>query len=229
MSTKTTLRADADGAPAKACNPALTIAPIAHQHLRAVSAIHRRAFPNSALTQLGLEAVRRYYAWQLDGPHEHRFLGAFGGHLLLGYAIGGTSRGALSGFVRKNKYYLAFCLLLHPLVLFTEPGRTAIGTAARVFRRRHRKLDAQVTLVPAQRSFGMLAIAVDAKLQSRGIGKLLMAAMEKAATSAGYCKMHLTVRITNRKAMAFYERLGWFKSKAGSAWRGGMEKILTQE
>jgi ribosomal protein S18 acetylase RimI-like enzyme len=229
MSTKTAIRKDDDAGHEKSCQNTVTITPIEHQDLRAVAEIHRRAFPDSALTQLGLEAVRRYYQWQLDGPHEHRFLGALSGHALRGYAIGGKSRGALSGFVRKNKYYLAFCLLLHPLVLLTDQGRTAIGTAARVFRGRKRKLDAQAALVPTQLSFGMLAIAVDAKLQSQGIGKLLMAAMEKAATSGGYCKMHLTVRVTNQKAIAFYERLGWFKSKAGSAWRGGMEKILTQE
>lgn len=46
-----------------------------HDDLPAVAAIHVAAFPDSALTALGVEAVRRYYAWQLDGPHEVFALG----------------------------------------------------------------------------------------------------------------------------------------------------------
>ncbi|CAG0992531.1 hypothetical protein ANRL4_02561 [Anaerolineae bacterium] len=32
--------------------------------------IHRAAFPDSALTKLGAEAVRRYYLWLMTGPHD---------------------------------------------------------------------------------------------------------------------------------------------------------------
>ena len=33
--------------------------------LPAVASVHMAAFPKSALTMLGTEAVRRYYEWQL--------------------------------------------------------------------------------------------------------------------------------------------------------------------
>jgi len=40
-----------------------------------VAKVHCRAFADAALTRLGCEAVRRYYLWQLEGPHEHWFRG----------------------------------------------------------------------------------------------------------------------------------------------------------
>lgn len=38
-----------------------------------VAGVHVAAFPSSALTRLGSEAVRRYYLWQIEGPHVQRF------------------------------------------------------------------------------------------------------------------------------------------------------------
>jgi len=228
-STKSTIRSDAEGLKKKPCKNVMALVPIEPEHLRVVSQIHRLAFPDSALTKLGLTAVRRYYEWQLEGPHHHRFLGVCAGQVLLGYALGGKSNGALAGFVQKNKYFLASCLLQNPFVCFTEQGRIAIRIAFGIFRRRNRKLDAQSKPDLAQRSFSLLAIAVDPKFQSQGFGRILMEEMEKTAKSRGYCRMHLTVRVTNQKAIEFYERLGWLKSTPDSVWGGGMEKKLTRE
>jgi hypothetical protein len=37
--------------------------------LDAVAKLHLDAFTDRALTKLGQEAVRRYYEWQMAGPH----------------------------------------------------------------------------------------------------------------------------------------------------------------
>ena len=43
--------------------------------LRRVTAMHQRAFPNSALTLLGSGAVERYYGWLTHGAHDAVCLG----------------------------------------------------------------------------------------------------------------------------------------------------------
>lgn len=63
--------------------------------------VHRAAFPDSALTKLGSEAVRRYYLWLLIGPHDAVNVGAFDlENVLVGFCFGGKFRGALSGFLQ---------------------------------------------------------------------------------------------------------------------------------
>ena len=44
--------------------------------LNSIAKIHLAAFPKSALSHLGQEAVRRYYEWQLTGPHDCLAIGA---------------------------------------------------------------------------------------------------------------------------------------------------------
>ena len=67
------------------------IAQIKPEHLPGVAALHARAFPDSALTRLGLEAVRRYYEWQLQGPHDFHFIGVPDQTGLRGFAVGGRA------------------------------------------------------------------------------------------------------------------------------------------
>ena len=67
-----------------------------------VAAVHVAAFPDSALTMLGTEVVRRYYEWQLTGPHDIAALGAFAGAGVEGYCFGGVFRGAMSGFFNST-------------------------------------------------------------------------------------------------------------------------------
>ena len=45
--------------------------------LQSIAILHQKAFQDSALTKLGLEPVRRYYEWQLTGPHDCYAIGAF--------------------------------------------------------------------------------------------------------------------------------------------------------
>src|SRR5439155_17891990 len=99
------------------------------RHLPAVALVHARAFPDSALTRLGLEAVRRYYEWQLQGPHEHHFIGVFDQDNLVGFAVGGRARGALAGFVKRNKWFLVRRIMRKPRLVFSEKGRKAMISA----------------------------------------------------------------------------------------------------
>lgn len=52
-------------------------------------------------------------------------------------------------------------------------------------------------------------LAVEPALQRSGLGRALMLEAERLLRAAGCPKINLQVRTTNRRAIAFYERLGF--------------------
>lgn len=57
--------------------------------------------------------------------------------------------------------------------------------------------------------------AVAPDCQKKGIGRLLMAAVEKKLARLGCPKINLYVRIGNESVMAFYEKHGYSRNKGG--------------
>lgn len=192
-----------------------------------VAEIHRQAFPESFLTVLGSGVVRRYYEWQLVGPHETTALGVFARDTLQGFCFGGMFHGAMNGFLRTNRYYLIGKILTHPWVIMNSEFRRRMLMAWRLKIFQRVNLYPAVNLSPNEQYCGILSIGVDPKLQHQGIGKLLMEAEEEEARKRGHREMHLTVAITNLTAISFYEKLGWEKqfSDDGS-FQGAMIKLL---
>lgn len=65
--------------------------PLSASDLGQVIQIHLKSFPDSALTKLGSEAVRRYYLWLMTGPHDSVNVGAFdGSNALIGFCFGAS-------------------------------------------------------------------------------------------------------------------------------------------
>ena len=79
---------------------------ITPEHIPCIAEIHLLAFPQSALTALGREAIRRYYYWLITGPHDSFLLGVWVDDLLEAYSFAGVFRGAISGYITQNKWYL---------------------------------------------------------------------------------------------------------------------------
>lgn len=196
--------------------------------LPAIAAVHLRAFPRSALTALGREAVRRYYAWQFTGPHDAVALGAWIDDDLAGFCFGGIFRGAASGFVKKNRTYLAVRVLARPWLIASPIFRERAATAARALGPLRSRRPGSGSSTPARprKSFGILAIAVCPRRQRLGIGSALMDACEVIARERGFEQMHLSVHPDNHQAVAFYERLGWERIVESGNWRGAMHKPL---
>lgn len=212
---------------------AITICPMKPADLSQVAAIHRAAFADSALTRLGTEAVRRYYEWQLCGPHEVAALAAWlAGQpdqppTLAGFCFGGVFRGATGGFVRKNRVYLAGLLARRPWLVFNPLFRDRLRLALRALR--WTRSDAPTVQPDAPRSFGILAVAVLPQHQGMGIGTRLMCEAEQIARARGFGQMDLSVHPANAQAIAFYHRLGWQAFPAGGAhWQGIMHKTWNQ-
>jgi ribosomal protein S18 acetylase RimI-like enzyme len=213
----------------------LSIRHLGLEDLKDVSSIHSLAFTDSALTKLGSEAVRRYYEWQLIGPHDSVNLGVFDENQLVGFCIGGVFRGSLGGFLEKNQSFLIFRVISHPWLIFNPLLRGRLEYAVkRIFRLLFSRPNqdkpsselSESTEVPA---FGILSIAVSPKYQGLGASKLLMEHSEALAKEQGFQRMKLSVHETNLRAIAFYEKLGWEKVMKEGLWDGRMHKWLNNK
>ena len=198
-----------------------------------VTRVHLAAFPESVLTRLGPGAVQRYYLWQFKGPHRCVKLGACEGDRLQGFAFAGKFNGALSGFLRENKWFMVGAVLVRPWLWLNPWFRTRLtmGTRSllRTFTGKRSQASDRVKSNQAKSppSFGILSIAVSPDAKRMGIGSLLMQRCEQSARQCGAQMMHLTVAVDNLEAIKFYEKLGWQQDFRAGEWKGGMLKRLT--
>lgn len=196
--------------------------------------IHVAAFPESALTRLGQDAVRCYYLWQFEGPHQAAYLGAWVDDVAAGFCIGGVFQGALSGFLARYRWRLAWRLVVQPWLWANAEVRSAVGLAVRRLLARLLPTPAK-TSTPAGTSgesrapaFGILALAVLPEYRRHRLGSRLMRELEEEAGRRGFQEMILTVNPRNTPAVAFYDRLGWERVGAGNLWKGSMRKSLAK-
>lgn len=208
--------------------------PLTLQDLDDVVEVHREAFPDSAMSQLGRAVVRRYYRWQFAGPHPSPVaVGIWRDGRLVGFVFGGMRRGAVSGFVRHSIGTIALGAIRHPSAIrrLAVPKVVAVG---RALARRSRALQPPQVGEPASReavavadpSFGVLSIAVSSAARGSSAAAELMAEAEARARELGCPRMHLTVDHSNGRAVAFYEKHGWERAPADVGWTGMMVKSL---
>ena len=197
------------------------------EDLPALASIHMRAFPESALTLLGKEAVRRYYEWLLTGPHDAATFGVFSNGSLAGYSFAGKYRGALTGFLRKNRLYLIRCVLCRPWLIVKPRISDQIAMARRLLKRRDGARQGSSEKQDKQEPvFGILAMAVDPDHQGSGIGTYMFASIESYAKERGFRRMRFSVRCDNHQALRLYEYLGWERIPVNGTWSGRMEKAI---
>jgi len=204
------------------------IAALGPSKLNEIVDVHCAAFSESLMTALGRQVVRRYYEWLLTGPHDMVALGAFQNQQLAGICFGGVFRGAFSGFLRRNRFFVAWRVASHPWVVLDREFRErlrvgfrlVLGRTARISRTGNPRTE------PDRRTFGILVVAVNPHCQERGAGRALMSEAEGRARLAGYEQMYLTVHPGSARAIKFYEALGWVRVLQDGVWQGGMRKAV---
>jgi ribosomal protein S18 acetylase RimI-like enzyme len=204
--------------------PDVRIQPVGRDDLARVATIHLAAFPASVLTRLGHEATRRYYEWLLTGPHNCTATAAVVNGRLDAFCFGGTFNGAMTGFLQRNRRYLAVRLLLRPWLVSDPLFRDRLRRATRLLGRARAGARSAAPARPAATSFGVLGLAVDPAARRAGLGRRLMEAMDVAARQQGFTEMDLSVHPDNVGGVAFYERLGWSRVPASGTWTGVMRK-----
>lgn len=199
------------------------------EDLRQVAGVHLNSFPESALTKLGAKIVRRYYLWQLTGPHRKvRATGAFVGSDCAGFSFSGIFNGSTSGFIQQNKSFLVKEVLLRPWLIFNPLFMKRLGEGVKLLRRASKKRSPKSAAggESPMTDYGILSIAVADKYQKSGIGQMLMLDAEKEARKYGYRQICLTVHPDNQKAVRFYEKQNWQKFYQSDCWNGAMIKNL---
>ncbi len=199
---------------------------LGEEDLAAVASIHCAAFPESLLTALGNDVVGRYYHWLLAGPHDSIAVGVEHEGKVVGFCFGGVFRGAMAGFLRRNRWFLLANLVARPWVLLHSVFRKRIVAGFQSGFRGKSRDQARTQPTNPVRSFGILSIAVHPSGARRGIGRLMMGLCEQTALERGFQQMHLTVHPSNDQALRFYEQLGWHRTLEDGAWGGKMVKPL---
>lgn len=199
--------------------------------------VHLSAFPESALTQLGGETVRRYYEWQMNHAENALIIGAFLKNQMAGFCFAGRFFEATSGFLRRNVLFLFWQILSHPNLVQSELIRERTSFGIRVLKKKFfnasaakknkEKQASKSESINLSESFGILSIAVSRKFQGCGIGQVLMQAIEAAARKRSFRQMHLSVHTDNLSAVRFYEKCGWQPILVESVWKGDMKKTLS--
>lgn len=176
--------------------------------LAGMASLQRRVAPDSVLGALGTDVVARFLAAQLAEEQVVGLVAEDEGRLV-GYLIGGRFGGATSAFVRANLGLLVRRVLRHPAALVRRGGGVAVKVAVAAVARPRRGAERPDRVPP--RSFGILAVAVEAGSRRRGVGRALLAEAERIARSRGFERLHLTVDSRARGASAFYGSLGWLR------------------
>lgn len=205
------------------------IRPLTTADLPVLVTIHQTAFPDSAITRLGQEAIKRYYHWLLSGPHPEAFrIGLFDDNQLLGFCFGGRFNSATGGFLQRNRFFIVWRVITHPWLIFNPLFRERLQAGIKLLRFLSLRVSSSVILWSelAQPAFGILAIATHPDWQGKGVGKQLMSVAETEAHQRRCRQMRLTVHPGNEKAVRFYERLGWQKETKDGKWGGIMYKKL---
>lgn len=207
----------------------LSLRPLSTTDIDDIVKIHCAAFPRAALTNLGTQAVMRYYLWQLEGPHDENF--AFGvtrNGVLLGFCFGGIHPAAISGFLEKNKTFLAWHIATRPWLIANPLFRDKINNGLKILKKVMRRSTKQNSSSHPgyKRPFDILSIAVHPKAQGLGLGQRMMEEAELVARQSGFHVMSLFVQPDNAQAIRFYEAGGWEKRTHQGVWRGVMEKWL---
>ena len=194
--------------------------------LPVIAGIHMLAFPNAALTALGKEAVRRYYQWQIEGPHDlHATIAQVRGKTA-GFSFAGHFRGHLIGYLRRNRGYLFLNTLRRPWLLANPLFQDRLRYGLTTVRRKLGKPVPRKDATEARR-FGILSVAVNPAFQGCGVGHALMQDAEQEARRLGVATMSLTVHPDNEQAVRFYEHQRWYRMFDGNGrWIGHMQKDL---
>jgi len=167
-----------------------------------VATIHLGCFPNSMMTRLGKEGVRRYYEWQMESAIDLYAIGAFKDDRMVGCCFGGIFNAALSGYLNKHQGFIIKRLFLQPWLFFSptllKKILRALYALVKFSVNKHKLETFKVS--KNNHHFGILEIASVPTARGLGVGRTLMEHSEQYARENKYKIMQLTVRPENINA-----------------------------
>ncbi len=177
----------------------VVVQPLQAQFLEDVIRIHRLGLGYTLNSRLGTKHLQFLYQSMSQDPDCYVGV-ALAGTRPLGVISGTANADILRARLLRSatagtKIRLAFSVLRHPSLVSEWSKGSAIGAPVRF---QNQEVAAVLT-----------AIAVDPGSQGRGIGQLLVAALEEYFAEHGICIYKLDTLIANKSARDFYHKLGF--------------------
>lgn len=179
------------------------VVPLQRRHVREAAALHRRAFPDFFLSQLGEGFLREFYAGFLSDPDAVTSVVEDGQGRVAAVAVGSTQpAGFFSRLLRRR---LVGFGVQSALAAARDPRRAPRLLAAV----RYRGATPGDGNAPGQGAL-LSSICTDPDQQGRGLGARVLRAWTERAGSLGADSVYLTTDADGNDAVNdFYRRAGW--------------------
>lgn len=177
------------------------------QYVEGIALVHMGAYHSDHLTaNFSLQKLGEYYK-DLVNASDLSIVALDDCMNVAGFIVAGENVGSgVSKFLNKNRLYVLSVLLLHPPLFFNKIKHLI----ARKFRK----------TTESSAKFRLLSIAVSANTQSKGVGGKMIEYFENVLRSRSIDKYGLSVKLSNSRAIKFYEDKKFIREKdyLGSAY-----------
>ena len=175
-------------------------------------------FPDSFSVKRGQPYLIKSLEWFLTGEnrflyHVHmgdRFVGFCGG-----FVPQFTGDGSTSGIMRYAMFPALKGVLQHPSLLFYREIRPFYPLIFKNIQKKifpnlfRKKATSFKDLIPFDKRLGLVIIGVVPDFRGKGVFELLMKTFEGEADKRKICRLVLSVRSENKRAINAYLKLGW--------------------
>lgn len=168
------------------------------KHIKDVVEVHKNAFPNFFLTELGDSFLKLYYQ-SVSNSDSGILLVCLENEKVLGFCAACTkSAGFNSTLIKDN--FLKFSLVGVKL-LFTRP-KSLLRLAKNLSKKGETDDDGDYA--------ELMSIGVSQDIQNKGVGKALLTSLEKGLKDKDVSKLSLTTDAQeNEKTLGFYSKCGF--------------------
>lgn len=190
-----------------------------------IAVCHRKAFPASLSSALGIRFVTQMLSWYLTSDKLFIFHLENNNGECIGYCGGLISDGTLgtgsaSGMAQHTFRAAILAFLKHPWVLFHNEVRNKwpliyrnIKVKLGLSQKNHFSFQ-QVKIMSKEPTVGLVVIGVDPIYQGKGYGSIILKEFERVAIeNYGILKLYLSVKADNATAITAYEKNGWLRGE----------------
>jgi len=193
----------------------ITIAQL--EHLEAIADCHKRAFPHSTSTKLGLNYLIKMYKWYFE--ESNRFLFMIGSpSACLGFYGGivnqkSSTMGSSSSLLQYTMGEAVRSILLNPGIIFQlqlqKKMPFVISNLIKKIRSQLFSKKAIHSVIYPKPYIGLVVIGVHPTYQGQGLGTKLLINLEDQAKTRGVFQLQLSVKKNNHQALKSYTKNGW--------------------
>jgi len=192
---------------------------INHKHLKGLADLHLEvSTEENFLPLLGEKCMMKFYEWWILRNDVITYV-AVDGERVVGHVLGPLNldyRNNLNKFLFRYLFFgFIKAIFVHPLRLINLSLKRfnliLLSLKGIMFGRKKTKGSGNNRCI-------LLSIAVDPEYQGKGISTRLNDLFLEKARELGMKEVTLSVRASNKRAIAFYEKMGWKEfSKKGSS------------